>query len=36
MITLIKDLAKEDKVDLDDRLVFHLANIFRRDYLIIH
>lgn len=35
-IELIKKLANDAEVKLDDRLIFHLANIFRRDYLIIH
>ena len=30
---MIKKLSVEQKVELDDKLIFHLANIFRRDYI---
>ena len=32
-IEMIKKLSKESNVELDDKLIFHLANIFRRDYI---
>jgi hypothetical protein len=36
MIDLIRKLSLESSVKLDERLIFHLANIFRRDYLVIN
>jgi hypothetical protein len=32
----VKQLGKEENVSIDDRLAFHIANIFKRDFLIIH
>lgn len=32
----MKQLGKEENVSIDDRLAFHIANIFKRDFLIIH
>ncbi len=29
-------MVEESKLDVDDKIIFHLANIFRRDYLIVH
>lgn len=35
-IAQVKQLAAEAKVDIDDKLVFHLAYIFKRDYIQIY
>ena len=35
-IIQVKKLAAEAKVDIDDKLVFHLASIFKRDYIQIY
>ena len=35
-IELVRKIAKEKNITLDPHLEFHLANIFKRDYLIVH
>lgn len=32
----VKQIGKEENVGIDDRMAFHIANIFKRDFLIIH
>lgn len=32
----VRKIAAEAGVEIDDKLAFHVANIFKRDYLIVH
>jgi hypothetical protein len=32
----VKQLGKEENISIDERMAFHIANIFKRDFLIIH
>lgn len=32
----VKKIAEDEKVNIDEKLAFHIANIFKRDFLIVH
>jgi hypothetical protein len=32
----VKKIAEEEQTFIDDKLAFHIANIFKRDFLIVH
>lgn len=32
----VKQIAESEGVEIDDRMAFHIANIFKRDFLIVH
>ena len=32
-IDFVKDIVNESGVELDDKLLFHISNIFKRDYI---
>jgi glutamate--cysteine ligase catalytic subunit len=35
-VVRVKQLAESEGVEIDDRMAFHIANIFKRDFLIVH
>lgn len=35
-IVRVKQLAESEEMEIDDKLAFHIANIFKRDFIIVH